>query len=146
MHSTSTSWPKIIRFGVFEADLCSGELRKSGARIRVQEQPFQILAMLLQRPAEVVSREELRQKLWPSDTFVDFEHGVNSAVARLRDLLGDSADSPRYIETLPRRGYRFIAPVDGAITAQAKRRTSKRITSMAVLPMAVSRPIRKRNT
>lgn len=113
MHASSSQLPNIIRFGVFEADLRVGELRKSGARIRVQEQPFQILVMLLQRPAEVVSREELRQKLWPGDTFVDFEHGVNSAVARLRDLLGDSADSPRYIETLPRRGYRFIAPVDG---------------------------------
>ena len=134
MQSASASWPKIIRFGIFEADLCSGELRKSGAKIRVQEQPFQILAMLLQRPAEVVSREELRQKLWPSDTYVDFEHGVNSAVARLRDLLGDSADSPRYIETLPRRGYRFIAPVDGALVAQPKRRTAKKIASMAVLP------------
>jgi TolB-like protein/Tfp pilus assembly protein PilF len=134
VQSASAQGPHIIRFGVFEADLRAGELRKSGARIRVQEQPFQVLVMLLQRPAEVVSREELRQKLWPSDTFVDFEHGVNSAVARLRDLLGDSADSPRYIETLPRRGYRFIAPVDGAPAAQAKRRTARKIASMAVLP------------
>ena len=134
MHTASAQCRNIIRFGVFEADLLAGELRKSGARIRVQEQPFQILAILLQRPAEVVSREELRQKLWPSDTFVDFEHGVNSAVARLRDLLGDSADSPRYIETLPRRGYRFIAPVDGALAPPPKRRTPKRISSLAVLP------------
>ncbi len=135
MHSPSPQWPNIIRFGVFEADLRAGELRKCGAKIRVQEQPFQVLVMLLQRPAELVSREELRQKLWPSDTFVDFEHGVNSAVARLRDLLGDSADSPRFIETLPRRGYRFIAAVDGALTAaQPKRRTSKKIASLAVLP------------
>jgi eukaryotic-like serine/threonine-protein kinase len=106
--------PHIIRFGVFEADVRVGELRKSGARIRMQEQPFQILLMLLEHPAEVVTREEIRQKLWPRDIFVDFEHGVNSAVARLRDALGDSADSPRYVETIPRRGYRFIAPVNGA--------------------------------
>lgn len=119
MHSTSTSWPKIIRFGVFEADLCSGELRKSGARIRVQEQPFKILAMLLQRPAEVVSREELRRKLWPSDTFVDFEHGVNAAVQTLRRALCDSHKNPRFIETLPRRGYRFIATVEKVQAAAA---------------------------
>ena len=133
VHASSSQLPDIIRFGVFEADLRVGELRKGGARIRVQEQPFQILVMLLQRPAEVVSREELRQKLWPGDTFVDFEHGVNSAVARLRDLLGDSADSPRYIETLPRRGYRFIAPVDGR-DPQLGRETEPGIASLAVLP------------
>ena len=133
MHASSSQLPNIIRFGVFEADLRVGELRKSGARIRVQEQPFQILVMLLQRPAEVVSREELRQKLWPGDTFVDFEHGVNSAVARLRDLLGDSADSPRYIETLPRRGYRFIAPVDGH-DPNPWRETEPGVASLAVLP------------
>lgn len=133
MYASSSQLPNIIRFGVFEADLRVGELRKGGARIRVQEQPFQILVMLLQRPAEVVSREELRQKLWPGDTFVDFEHGVNSAVARLRDLLGDSADSPRYIETLPRRGYRFIAPVDGR-DPRPGRETELGVASLAVLP------------
>ena len=104
----------IIRFGVFDVDLLAGELRKAGVKIRLQDQPFQILVMLLERQSEVVTRQELREKLWPADTFVDFEHGVNSAVARLREALGDSADSPRYIETLPRRGYRFIASVDGA--------------------------------
>jgi TolB-like protein/Tfp pilus assembly protein PilF len=134
MQSSSPSPPPIIRFGVFEADLRAGELRKSGVRIRMQEQPFQILVMLLERPAEVVTREELRKKLWPGDTFVDFEHGVNSAVARLREILGDSADSPRYIETLPRRGYRFIASLQGPPTAHPKRRMGKKITSLAVLP------------
>src|SRR5690242_17769503 len=104
--------PRLIRFGIFEADLNAGELRKSGSRIRLQEQPFQILAMLLERPGQIITREELRSRLWPGDTFVDFEHGVNSAVARLRDALGDSADSPRYIETLPRRGYRLIVSVE----------------------------------
>ena len=101
-----------IRFGAFEADLSSGELRKHGLRIKLQDQPFQILAMLLDRPGEVLTREELHQKLWPTDTFVDFDHGLNNAINRLRDALNDSADSPRFIETLPRRGYRFISQVE----------------------------------
>jgi len=102
---------KIVRFGVFAADLAAGELRKNGARIRLQEQPFQILAYLLERPGEVISREELRQKLWPADTFVDFDHSLNTAVNKVREALGDSASSPRYVETLARRGYRFVAEV-----------------------------------
>jgi cholera toxin transcriptional activator len=101
----------IARFGVFELDLAAGELRKNGAKLRLQEQPFQVLALLLERPGDVVTREELRQKLWPADTFVDFDHGLNTAVNKLRETLGDSASSPRYIETLARRGYRFIALV-----------------------------------
>jgi TolB-like protein/DNA-binding winged helix-turn-helix (wHTH) protein/tetratricopeptide (TPR) repeat protein len=103
----------ILRFGVFEADLRSGELRKQGGRIKLQEQPFHVLTVLLQRPGEVVTREELRSQNWPADTFVDFDNSLNTAINKLRDALGDSADSPRFIETLPRRGYRFIAPVDG---------------------------------
>lgn len=103
----------IVRFGVFELDLRSRELRKAGARISLQDQPLEILQAILERPGELVTRDELRQRLWPADTFVDFEHGVNAAVKRLRDALGDSADSPRYVETIPRRGYRFIAPVNG---------------------------------
>src|SRR5579863_9417793 len=109
--------PRNVRFGIFEADLDVGELRKHGHRLKLSEQPFQILAMLLARPGEIVSREELRQILWPSDTFVDFDHGLNNAVMRLREVLGDSSDHPRFIETLPRRGYRFIAPVE--VKAQA---------------------------
>lgn len=105
---------RILRFGVFEVDLAAAELRKSGARIRLQEQPFQILALLLERPGEVVSREDLRQKLWPADTFVDFDHSLNTAVNKLREALGDSASSPRYVETLARRGYRFVAPVQAS--------------------------------
>lgn len=101
-----------MRFGVFEADLVAGELRKNGGRIRLQEQPFQLLALLLERPGEVVTREELRQKLWPADTFVDFDHSLNTAVNKLREALGDSASSPRYVETLARRGYRFLGQVD----------------------------------
>ncbi len=103
----------VIRFGVYEARLRSGELYKDGHRIKLQEQPFQVLVLLLERPGDVVTREELRQKLWPTDTFVDFDTGLNSAIKRLRDALNDSADHPRYIETLPRRGYRFVGPVDG---------------------------------
>jgi Tol biopolymer transport system component/DNA-binding winged helix-turn-helix (wHTH) protein len=103
-----------IRFGVFEADLRASELRKSGQKVKLQEQPFQLLAMLLERPGEVITREELRSRLWPGDTFVDFDHGLNAAIKRLRDALGDSADNPRFVETLARRGYRFIPPVEGA--------------------------------
>jgi DNA-binding winged helix-turn-helix (wHTH) protein len=100
-----------LRFAVFEIDLHTGELRKHGAKIKLQDQPFQILAMLLATPGEVVTREELRAKLWRAETFVDFDMGLNTAVKRLRDALGDTAENPRYVETLPRKGYRFICPV-----------------------------------
>ncbi len=106
---------RIARFGIFELDLFAGELRKNGAKLRLQEQPFRVLAFLLERPGDVVTREELRQKLWPADTFVDFDHSLNTAVNKLRETLGDSASSPRYIETLARRGYRFIAPVQTGV-------------------------------
>ncbi|HKV61314.1 MAG TPA: winged helix-turn-helix domain-containing protein [Candidatus Acidoferrum sp.] len=102
---------KVICFGSFETDLRAGELRRDGRRIRLQEQPFQVLAMLLQLPGEIVTREELRGRLWPADTFVDFDHGLNAAVKRLRDALNDSAENPRFVETVARRGYRFIAPI-----------------------------------
>jgi DNA-binding winged helix-turn-helix (wHTH) protein len=102
---------RVARFGVFELDLNAGELRKSGVKLRLQGQPFQVLALLLERAGEVVTREELQQKLWPSDTFVDFDHSLNTAINKVREVLGDSASSPRYVETLARRGYRFIAPV-----------------------------------
>ena len=108
----STSPGRILRFGVFEVDLSAGELRKSGMRIKLQGQPLEVLGMLLQRPGEVIAREELRQKLWPTDTFVDFDHGVNTAINRLREALGDSAETPRFVETVPRRGYRFIGAVN----------------------------------
>ena len=110
MSENSPPVPRLVKFGVFELDLRSGELRKSGARLSLQQQPLQLLAVLLERPGELVTRDELRKRLWPDDTFVDFEHGLNAAVKRLRDTLGDSADSPRFVETVPRRGYRFIAP------------------------------------
>src|SRR2546425_1830324 len=106
-------------FGAFEVDLEAGEVRKHGIRLKLQEQPFQVLALLLRRPGQVVTREELRTQLWSADTFVDFEHGLNSAINKLREALGDSADNPRFVETLPRRGYRFIAPVSATGVANA---------------------------
>lgn len=105
---------RTLRFGIFELDLAAAELRKNGVRIRLQDQPLQVLALLLERPGEIVSREDLRQKLWPADTFVDFDHSLNTAVNKLREALGDSASSPRFVETLARRGYRFVAPVQPA--------------------------------
>jgi Tol biopolymer transport system component/DNA-binding winged helix-turn-helix (wHTH) protein len=121
---------RVIRFAAFEVDLESGELRKHGLRIKLQDQPFKILVALLEKPGEVISREELRKRIWGNDTFVDFNHGLNAAVNRLRDALGDSAESPRYVETLARRGYRFVAPLNSAqeqatataVTAGTRRR------------------------
>src|SRR5438874_4839054 len=103
-----------VRFGPFELDQDAGELRKGGTKVRLQEQPLQILEILLGQPGKVVTREELQRRIWPSDTFVDFDHGINNAIKRLREALGDTAETPRYIETLPRRGYRFKAAVDDA--------------------------------
>jgi TolB-like protein/Flp pilus assembly protein TadD len=125
MENTS-SQTQPIRFGAFELDLRAGELRKQGVKIKLQEQPFQILSMLLDHPGQVVAREELRRKLWPSDTFVDFDHSLNKAVNKLREALGDSADSPRFIETLAKRGYRFIGEQQG---------TRDQIRSLLVLPL-----------
>ncbi len=102
----------VVHFGAFEVDLRSAELRKHGLKVKIQEQPFQVLAMLLVHPGQLVTREEMRKKLWPADTFVDFEHGLNAAINKLREALGDSADNPRFVETMHRRGYRFIAPVE----------------------------------
>jgi len=110
----ATAGNRKTRFDAFEVELRSGELYKHGVRIKLQDQPFRVLALLLERPGDVVTREELRQKLWPAGTFVDFDTGLNSAIKKLRDVLADSADEPRYIETLPRRGYRFIAHVENA--------------------------------
>jgi DNA-binding winged helix-turn-helix (wHTH) protein len=103
---------RLLRFGVFELDARTGELRKRGVRLRLQGKPLQVLQALVERPGEVVTREELQRRLWPSDVFVDFDSGLNTAANRLRITLGDSAESPRYIETLARTGYRFVAPVE----------------------------------
>jgi len=107
----------MLRFGPFEVNFETGELRKSGVRVRIQEQPLRILQTLLERPGELVTREELRGRLWPSDTFVDFERSLNAAMGKLRQSLNDSANRPRYIETTARKGYRFIAAVAGPDTA-----------------------------
>jgi DNA-binding winged helix-turn-helix (wHTH) protein len=108
---------KLFRFGVFEADQRTGELRKQGRRVLLPGQPFDVLIMLLEHPGEVVSRSQIRERLWPDGTFVDFDHSLNTAVNKIRDVLGDSASSPRFVETIARRGYRFIAPVqlDGGL-------------------------------
>src|SRR5437899_12784192 len=109
--SLATPPRETLHFSTFDVDVYAGELRKQGVRIKLQEQPFRVLTLLLQRPGEVVTREELRSSTWPADTFVDFDSSLNTSINKLREALGDSADNPRFIETLPRRGYRFIAPV-----------------------------------
>src|SRR6267143_3660342 len=109
----------VIRFGVFEVDLRAGELFKQGVKIRIQQQPFRILALLLERPGEMVTREELRQAIWPAGTFVEFDVGLDAAIHKLRSALGDSAENPWLVETLPRRGYRFIAAVDDVAPSEA---------------------------
>src|SRR5205823_13275407 len=109
------STPQVVRFGVFEVDLWAGELRKKGVRVRLQEQPLQVLAVLLEQPGHVVTREELKHKLW-AGTIVDFDHSTTTTINKLREALGDSADTPRFTETLPRRGYRLTYPANGALT------------------------------
>lgn len=113
--AVSDKGPASVQFGIFSVDLRAGELCRNGLKVKLQEQPFQILSCLLERPGQVVTREELQKRLWPADTYVDFDHGLNAAVRRLRDALGDSADNPRFVETVGRRGYRFLAPVNGVI-------------------------------
>jgi DNA-binding winged helix-turn-helix (wHTH) protein len=131
------------KFDDFEADLRSAELRKAGTRLKLQLQPFQVLVALLERPKEVVTREELRQRLWPEDTFVDFDHGLNTAMVKLRDVLGDSASNPKYVETIAKRGYRFLGnaeaiPDQPAVTvAKATAIAETLQTSVTTAPQAV---------
>jgi TolB-like protein/DNA-binding winged helix-turn-helix (wHTH) protein/Tfp pilus assembly protein PilF len=126
---------RILQFGVFEVDLKACELRKHGLRLKLSEQPFQVLIVLLENPGEIVTREELRHRLWPGDTFVDFDHGLNNAVMRLREVLGDASENPRFVETIPRRGYRFIAPVVGLAPS-----TPSTITTSGAEPKAAAVP------
>jgi TolB-like protein/DNA-binding winged helix-turn-helix (wHTH) protein len=150
----ATSPPPIVRFATFELDLRAGELRRAGVRVKLQDKPFRLLAALLERPGEVVTRDELFRKLWPSDTFVDFDNGLNNAVNRVRAALGDAADRPRFVETVGRHGYRFIAPVDApppsvaaaAVPTPEPRRASRRwpiavagIVVVAALAVAAAR-------
>ena len=125
----STRSPRLVRFGAFEVDLRAGELRKNGLSLKVRGQPIEVLALLLEQPGEVVTREEIQKRLWPEDTFVDFDHSLNTAINKIREALGDSADNPRFVETLPRRGYRFIAPVETARRAVSEEETLHRSVS-----------------
>src|SRR5277367_1865100 len=112
MSSTAAPVEPLLRFDIFELDVRTGELRKRGAKVRLQGQPLQVLEKLLRRPGDLVTREELRAQIWKADTFVDFDHSLHNAIARIREVLGDSAETPRYIETLPRHGYRFIGALE----------------------------------
>jgi cholera toxin transcriptional activator len=136
MESSTRPLAPQIRFGIYEVDLRAGELRRQGLKIKLQQQPFQFLAMLLECPGAVITRQEVQKKLWPMGTFVDFDRGLNRAINRLREALSDSADSPRFVETIPRRGYRFIAPVEkfGMRTGLTSGEPP-RIESLAVLPL-----------
>ena len=132
----------LFHFGVFELDLRAGELRKRGIRIKIQEQPLQILGLLIECPGEVVTREQIQKKLWNGDTFVDFDNAINSAVRKMRDALGDTSENPRFVETVARHGYRFIAPVTQHLTARASR--AGETTRAARTARAGSRRIRSR--
>ena len=144
-----TGAPDRVRFGVFEADLRTGELRKGGLKVRLQEQPFQVLALLLARPGETVTRDEFRNRLWTADTFVDFEHGLNKAINKIREALGDSATSPRFVETVARRGYRFLADVavvNGSPLATAEPSTGTVVAAVRDGGEPVARPERRRRS
>src|SRR6266571_1055267 len=138
--STPTVSARALRFDAFELDPRTGELHKNGVKLHLQGQPLQVLAILLQSAGNLVTREELRTQLWPADTFVDFDHSLHNAIGRIRETLGDSAETPRYIETLPRRGYRFIAPVEqvqALRTSQAN--GNKTPEAVAVAPQSKTR-------
>jgi DNA-binding winged helix-turn-helix (wHTH) protein/tetratricopeptide (TPR) repeat protein len=152
--AVETQSPVALRFGAFELDLRAGELHKQGLRVKLQEQPFRVLAILIHRPGEVVTRDELRAQLWPADTFVDFDNSLNTSINKLREALGDSADDPRFIETLPRRGYRFSASVSRvdsrvganfpAVTAAVPTRAWRIVVAVAVIVLAVAVAVRVR--
>lgn len=127
---------RLLRFGVFEVDLQAHELRKGGLKIKIHEQPFQILTALLEHPGEIVTREEIRQKLWAVDTFVNFDQSLNTAVNKLREALGDSAESPRFIETVPRRGYRFLGPFESLGNGAAR----QEVTTLPTIVIASPEP------
>jgi len=136
----SNAAKRLFRFAVFEADEQTGELRKQGRRLSLQGQPLQVLLMLLERPGELVTRTEIQQRLWPEGTFVDFDHSLNTAVNKIRDSLGDSAASPRFIETLARRGYRFIAPVEAVDLSRTTALVSGEPGKVSPAPASVSHP------
>src|SRR6185369_10181782 len=125
---------RILRFGLYEVDLRSGELRKDGIRVKLQEQPLQVLTLLLRQPGEIVTREEIQREIWGGETFVDFDHGLNKAISKLREALNDSPSSPRFIETVARRGYRFLAPVSMAQSTSSNGRPVVQKVRIAILP------------
>src|SRR5687768_15241705 len=128
---------RTVKFGSFELDVRLRELRNGPTRVRLQDQPFEILRLMLERPGDVVTREQIRRRLWPDGTYVDFEHSLNAAVKRLRAALGDDADNPTFVETLPRRGYRFIAPLGPTVEPPAARpQPSASRVRLAVLPFS----------
>src|SRR5579864_1137132 len=145
MASAPQTTSSLLRFDLFELDTRTVELRKGGVKVRLQGQPLLVLAALMERAGELVTREELREQIWPADTFVDFDHSVHNAIARLRDALRDSAENPRFIETLPRRGYRFIAPIETvpaaspepAATQAVPRKSSRRYLTLAATAAAL---------
>ena len=140
---TRPAFPHRVQLGEFQLDVESGELSGNGTRVRLQIQSFELLKALLERPGQMVSREELRQRLWPGDTFVDFEHGLNAAVRRLREVLGDTADDPKFVETIPRRGYRLVAPIEVPAPAPAPAPTpeSESVASSAAPDGAPRSPV-----
>jgi TolB-like protein/DNA-binding winged helix-turn-helix (wHTH) protein/Flp pilus assembly protein TadD len=140
MSSTAAPVEPLLRFDIFELDVRTGELRKRGVKVRLQGQPLQVLETLLRRPGDLVTREELRAQIWNADTFVDFDHSLHNAIARIREALGDSAEAPRYIETLPRRGYRFIGPVETAKTALQQASVQSKQSSEVSTEVRPSRP------
>src|SRR5882724_148102 len=133
-------YPQRVRFGPFEADLETHELWKNGVKLKLGGQPFEILALLLNRPGQMVSREELQKEIWAADTFVDFNHGLNAAVNKLRETLSDSAEEPKYIETLPRRGYRFIGTIENAVSELKPERTMPATTQFVAPPPPMPTP------
>lgn len=141
----SEAGPRRYRFGVFEVDVAAGELRRRGLRVRLHRQPFEVLCLLLARPGEVLTREEISRALWPDGTFVDFEHGLNAAVNRLREALRDRAAAPVYIETLPRRGYRFISHVE-VLGDVDEGSTAKEVSAVALRSEASSGPAKQRTS
>lgn len=139
--SSQPNAARVIRFGLFELDLSAGQLRKQDRNIKLQDQPFQVLVLLASRPGDMVTREELQRELWPAATFVEFDQGLNTAIKKIRLALGDSADNPRFVETIPRKGYRFIAPVAGRPEPAKPKRPWQTLlwaTGVAVLAVAVS--------
>src|SRR5882724_3924555 len=138
MAVVSENGTRPVQFGIFEVDLRAGELRRNGSKVKLQEQPFQILTILLAHPGEVVTREELQKKLWPADIFVDFDHSLNAAIRRLRDALGDAAENPRFVETVARRGYRFVAPINGASAAATPQPAPRHAMGSKRLPILVT--------